>query len=102
MLRIIATVLSKLSQTIAVQFVTEKATAMNIAPANISPDFLKNFAYVNLIITTSFGALIVALIHKGDEKYGLRYIPLFVGLALILFFIAGLALNAFFGGIKVV
>lgn len=97
----LAGVLSKLSQSIAIQFVTEKAQVLRLVPTGISEDFLLNFTYVNLIITTAFSSLIVALINRGDEKYGLRYVPFFIGLTLILFFIARFALNAFFGGIKV-
>ncbi len=98
----LAGVLSKLSQAISVQFLVEKSPTVKLVPTGISQEFVTNFAYANLIITTSFGALIVALINRGDEKYGIRYIPFFLGLALLLFFIARLALNAFFGGIRVV
>jgi Flp pilus assembly protein TadB len=98
----LANILSKLSQSIAVQFVTEQSQTLKLMPTGISEKFLNNFAYVNLIVTTAFSSLIVALINRGDEKYGLRYIPFFVGLALILFFVARYALNLFFGGIKAI
>lgn len=98
----LASILSKLSHTIAVQFVAKKAVAINLAPTNISSEFLIKFAYVNLVITTAFGALIFALINKGNEKYGLKYIPFFVGIAIALFYATNLILKAFFGGIRIV
>ena len=98
----LASILSKLSHTIAVQFVAKKAVAINLAPTNISSEFLIKFAYVNLVITTTFGALIFALINKGNEKYGLKYIPFFVGIALTLFYVTSIVLKAFFGGIRIV
>ncbi|MCD6575957.1 MAG: type II secretion system F family protein [Nanoarchaeota archaeon] len=98
----LAEVLSKLSHSIAVQFVTEKTPTVKIVPSSISGEFLTNFAYINLTIVSVFASFIVALINKGNEKYGVKYIPFFLGIALALFYIARLVLSAFFGGIRVV
>lgn len=97
----LAGVLSRLSQSIAVQFLTEKAP-VKISPTGLSEIFLTNFAYINLIITASFTSLIVALINKGNERYGLRYIPFFLGIALFLFYISRSVLKIFFSGIRVI
>jgi pilus assembly protein TadC len=98
----LAGILSKLSQTLAAGFLVEGSTSVvPIAPSDISSDFLIVFAYVNLIITGVFGSLMIALINKGNEKYGLRYIPFVVGLTLILFNIGRIAMKFFFGGIRI-
>ena len=99
----LAGVLSRLSESIAVQFMTREVTApVTILPATISEEFLINFAYINLIITSAFASLIIALINKGNEKYGIKYIPFLMGIALSLFYIATRVLTAFFGGIRVI
>lgn len=98
----LAGVLSKLSQSIAIQFLTEKAPTVKLAPSGISGEFLTTFAYINLTIVSVFASFIVALINKGNEKYGIRYIPFFLGITLALFYVAKLILFAFFGGIRVV
>jgi len=98
----LAEVLSKLSNSIAMQFLTEKAVAVKLSPSNLSSKFLTNFAYVNLIILSTFSSFIAALINKGDEKYGIQYIPFFLIISLVLFYVAKLILTSFFGGIRVV
>jgi len=98
----LASVLSKLSKTIAIQFLTEKSPTVKLAPTQITEEFLTRFAYVNLGIVTVFSSFIIALIDKGNEKYGIVYIPFLLGLAMILFHIARIALSIFFGGIRVV
>ena len=98
----LSSILSKLSTSIAIQFVTKKAVAVSLEPSGISPTFLTDFAYVSLLITSVFASFIVALINKGNEKYGIRYIPIFVAVSLIIFFVAKYILQMFFGGIRVV
>lgn len=97
----LAGLLSSLSKSISVQFLTEKTPTLQIAPAEISQDFLLIFSYINLIIIGVFGSLMIALINKGNEKYGLKYIPFILGLSMLLFYLGRLIMNAFFGGIRV-
>ena len=99
----LAGVLSELSSSIAMQFLSTKAPAgIKLAASGITGDFLNKFAYVNLLITAIFASFIVALINKGDEKYGIRYIPFFVGVSLALFYLSRILLASFFGGIRVI
>jgi hypothetical protein len=69
--------------------------------AGISADFLLIFSYVNIIIIGVFGSLMVGLINKGNEKYGLRYMPFIVGLAILLFNIGKIVMKYFFGSIAI-
>ncbi len=99
----LAGVLSRLSESIAMQFMAEEATTpVTLASVTLSENFLRNFAYVNLIITTAFASLIIALINRGNEKYGIKYIPFLISIALILFYVSTLILRSFFGGIRVI
>jgi pilus assembly protein TadC len=95
-------VLSNLSHSIAVQFMTKNSATVHLAPSGISVDFLKTFAYVNLIIASVFAALIAALISKGNERYGIKYVPFFIIISLVLFFLSEMALEFFFGSIHLV
>jgi pilus assembly protein TadC len=97
----LAGILSQLSKSIAGQFLTTKSPTLQLAPSLISQDFLLMFSYVNLIVTGVFGSLMIALINRGNEKFGLRYIPIILGISLGLFYIGGLVMKAFFGGIRV-
>jgi len=98
----LASVLSRLSTSMGADVIQQAAPALTLSGIDISPKFLETFAYVNLTISTIFASLIIALINKGNEKYGLRYIPFCVGIALIIFYIGRLLLASFFGGIRVV
>jgi hypothetical protein len=97
----LASILSQLSKSIAGQFLTTKSPTLQLAPSIISENFLLMFSYTNLIVTGVFGSLMIALINRGNEKFGLRYIPIVLGVSLALFYIGGLVMKAFFGGIKV-
>ncbi|MDD5182460.1 MAG: type II secretion system F family protein [Candidatus Nanoarchaeia archaeon] len=98
----LAGILSSLSQTLAAGFLVEgSSSVVPIAAADISTDFLLVFAYVNIIITGVFGSMMIALINKGNEKYGLKYMPFIVGAAIILFNVGRLAMKYFFGSIRI-
>lgn len=60
----------------------------------------KIFSIVSLVITSLFSAMIISTIKKGNIKSGLKYIPIFVFLSLLIYFVVdGVAvklLNLFF------
>lgn len=64
---------------------------------NVSPDFLFGFSIVSIIITTFFSGLIIGLIETGREKGGIKYVPVFMILALLVFISAHLVINTMFG-----
>lgn len=97
----LAGILSDLSKAISVQFLTEQSPTLQIAPTQISKDFLLLFSYVNLAVLAIFGSLMIALINRGNERYGLKYIPFLLGMSWVLFYIGRMIMTAFFGGIKV-
>lgn len=75
------------------------STMFTISNVSISSLDFQIFAYVCLIITSFFSAIIVATIKKGNIKEGIRYIPLFILISIIVFIIASHGLGKFMGSI---
>jgi Flp pilus assembly protein TadB len=48
-------------------------------------DFLI-FAFTNLFLTSLISAIIVSILRKGDIKSGIKYIPIFIAVCLIVFY----------------
>ena len=65
----------------------------------VSVNELFLFSIAAIMLTTFFGSLIIGLIQYGQEKRGLKYVPLFMGAALALFFVANFALKTVFAGV---
>ncbi|MFC2143945.1 type II secretion system F family protein [Candidatus Aenigmatarchaeota archaeon] len=63
----------------------------------ISPDFLFLFSLAAIIITTFFGGLIMGIIDSGKERSGIKYIPMLMALALIIFFASRIMITTVFG-----
>jgi len=53
---------------------------------SIDTGFLRMYAIASLMITSFFSALIIGMIKEGNEKRGLKYVPLMMALSLIIFF----------------
>lgn len=64
----------------------------------VSPDFLLMFSVVSIIITTFFSGVIIGIIETGKEKGGIKYIPIFMIIALLVFFGARMLISNMFGG----
>lgn len=68
-----------------------------MASVQISPDFIKIFAIISLGVSSVFGSMIMGLILRGNEKAGLKFIPLMLILSIGIFFLGGYILNIFMG-----
>lgn len=66
---------------------------------NISVNFIKYFSITFMILIDFFAALVLGLVSKGDEKQGLRYLPIMVGLGLAVFFLSRVILGQFLVGL---
>jgi len=64
----------------------------------ISPADFRIFAIVMLIVTGFFSASIVAIIRSGTIKGGFKYIPSFITISIILFYVANAILDVFLSG----
>ena len=65
----------------------------------VNPDDFKRFSLLAIFVISLFSSLIVAIVEKGEIKSGLKYIPIFTILSLILYFIFAKVMNSLFGGI---
>ena len=65
----------------------------------ISPDFLMLYTLLSLAITSIFGGMIIGLIKDGEEKSGIKYIPMLFGLSLIIFFAMRMFVSGMFTGL---
>ena len=70
---------------------------LRFSAPTISPQFLFNFSIAAIIITTSFGGIIVGLIETGREKAGLRFIFFLIAIGLAVFFAVRIFLRQAFG-----
>ncbi|MBW2995457.1 hypothetical protein KY312_03815, partial [Candidatus Woesearchaeota archaeon] len=57
------------------------------------------YAYLSLSVTALFSSMIISIIRKGKIKDGLKYVPIFLISALIIFTIARKVMESLFGGI---
>ena len=64
----------------------------------VSPEFLLLFSIVSIIVTTFFSGIIIGLIDTGKEKGGIKYIPIFMIIALLVFFGARMMISSMFSG----
>lgn len=57
------------------------------------------FILVNLFFTSLFSAMIVTTIRKGEIKAGIKYIPIFIGVSMAVFFLTHKLFSSIFGSI---
>jgi len=65
---------------------------------NISSTFIFYFSLLFIIVMDSMASLILGLVSKGDEKEGLKYLPIMLILSLSIFFILGKVLGGILSG----
>lgn len=74
--------------------------AITFSGTGVTQTDFKIFAVVSLMITSLFSAMMVSTIKKGNIQSGVKYIPIFIFISLILYFIAqgavGKLIGAFF------
>ena len=77
---------------------TTSAGFFSLNNVAISPADFKKFSIITMTISSLFSAMIVATIKKGTVKEGLKYIPLFIGLSLLVFWLSSRILSSVLGG----
>ena len=65
----------------------------------VSSSFILTFSIVSLITTSILGSLVLGLISKGKEKYGIKFIPILLILTLSIFFLTRFLIGSLFGGL---
>jgi archaeal flagellar protein FlaJ len=69
-------------------------------PSNqINGEDMQNFAIACIVVTTFFSSLVLAQIRHGKLNAALKYVPIFMTAALLIFFLAEWGLNAMFKSI---
>ena len=76
--------------------VSSKVSFMQLGGVSVSEEFLFQFSIAAILVTTIFGGLILGLINSGKERDGLKYAPILVILALLVYFGASFAVGAMF------
>jgi len=70
---------------------------ISITDINLSQDFINMYAMISLTATSFFGSIIMGLILKGDEKAGIKYLPVMLLIGIGLFFLGKFAMESLFG-----
>ncbi|BCS91052.1 MAG: archaeal flagellar protein FlaJ [Candidatus Micrarchaeota archaeon] len=68
-------------------------------PPQVTPTEYQDFAYVTIIIITGFASFIIGTINSGSPIKGLRFLPLFIILGLVIFNVAHIVLNGLFSSL---
>ncbi len=70
---------------------------MKISKPDIDLELFQYFSIAALVITTLFSGILISQIQSGNIKGAVKYSPVFVSLALVIFFAAKALLFAIFG-----
>ncbi len=79
--------------------VTPAAAFLSFGGVAVKLDDFRFFSQMSLVVISIFAAMIVSSISKGDMKSGLKYIPTFILVSLLLYSFFLKTLLAVFGGI---
>lgn len=72
---------------------------ISFSTINISESFVFYFSISFIIVMDIMASLVLGLVSKGDEKEGLRYLPIMLILSLSIFFILRKVLSGVIGGL---
>lgn len=67
------------------------------SPAEMDPNAFSNFAAMAILITTFFSGLLISIIQTGSAKQGIKYAPVLMIVAILLYFGARSILWSVFG-----
>lgn len=71
----------------------------DIQQPNFRPEFFRDFSLAAIIITNLFAALIISEIKNGTVKQGIKYIPIFIIISLLIFFTVNHLVGTMVGGL---
>ena len=80
--------------------VSTKLPIQSIGSGITAADF-KIFAFIMLFITSLFSGMIISAVKKGSIKEGLKNIPVYIVVSILLFLIFSVILTGFFGNIGI-
>jgi hypothetical protein len=76
-----------------------QSVPISFSSISISSTFIFYFSLCFIIAMNVMAALVLGLVSKGDEKEGLRYLPVMLVLSLGIFFALGKIMSGIMGGL---
>jgi pilus assembly protein TadC len=73
----------------------------SVSPGALDPEAFKIFGYFTTGTIAFISSIIVAIIEKGDVRAGLKYLPIFLTLSLLVYYLALTGLGFVLGGITI-
>lgn len=70
-----------------------------LSQVSISVNFIKYFSLIFIIAISVFSSFVLGLVNKGEEKEGLKYLPIILVLAISIFFLARIIILKFMSGL---
>jgi len=75
------------------------AIPITFSKVTVSSSFVLMFAIISLLTTSILGSLVLGLISKGKEKYGIKFMPILVIITLGVFFLTRVLIGTLLGGL---
>ena len=72
---------------------------LTFTKVTITPTFVNTYTIISMMVTSIMGSLILGLISKGNEKEGLKFIPILIVLTLVLFFLVRFLISTLLSGL---
>ena len=95
---VLVEILSRILSDIPVQD-TNINLPFTLSKISISVDFIKYFSLIFMVVIDICASLVLGLVSKGEEKQGLRYLPVILIMSLSIFFISRIIINNFMSGL---
>jgi len=70
-----------------------------LSKISVSISFIKYFSLMFMITIDVFASLVLGLVSKGQEKQGLRYLPVIVVMSISIYFLSKVFISQFLGGL---
>lgn len=94
-------IILRFGERLSTGFQTATTSMFKFSVANIDPYHFQVFSIGAIGIIAVFSSMIVSIIEKGDIKGGLKYIPLFLIGAMVMYFIFSVILESVLGGMMI-
>ncbi len=69
------------------------------SPPKISPQTYHTFSLISIIFITGFAAIIMSTIQSGSAIKGIKFVPVFIIVGIILYYIVGTVISGIFTGL---
>jgi len=71
---------------------------INLGDIEVDPSGFKVFSIIALIVTSVFASMIISIIRRGNIKQGIKYIPIFSIVSVVVYFVVRTLLSGLFTG----